>query len=225
MDRTQREFSLTDRMIGGDVCIGCGETHAMRRIADVAVALQREYPEIRYHLYSGNASDVSERLDKGLLDFGVLIEPEDMRKYDSLRVPGRETWGVLMRDDCELAKKDAVAPADLIGLPLLVSQRSLVEDRLSGWLGRDFQGLNVAATYNLVFNAGLMVEAGMGYALCIDHLVNTMAHSGLCFRPLQPKLESSLYVMWKKYQVFTPAAELFLRRLQEAFAGAPEEQQ
>ncbi|HIS86236.1 MAG TPA: LysR family transcriptional regulator [Candidatus Faecivicinus avistercoris] len=217
MDRTREEFENLDEDISGDVCIGSGETHAMRALARVAIDVRREHPGVRYHLFSGNADDVTERLDRGLLDFGVVIDPADLHKYDFLRIPGSDSWGLLMPADHPLAAKEAVTPGDLDGVPLLVSRQSMVAGDLARWLGGDFDRLEIAATYNLVFNAAIMVEQGMGCALTLDHLVGSMDVGGLCFRPLAPKVESGLNLVWKKYQVFSPAAEAFLRGVREAF--------
>ena len=217
MDRTREEFENLDEDISGDVCIGSGETHAMRALARVAIDVRREHPGVRYHLFSGNADDVTERLDRGLLDFGVVIDPADLHKYDFLRIPGSDSWGLLMPADHPLAAKESVSPGDLDGVPLLVSRQSMVAGDLARWLGGDFDRLEIAATYNLVFNAAIMVEQGMGCALTLDHLVGSMDVGGLCFRPLAPKVESGLNLVWKKYQVFLPAAEAFLRGVREAF--------
>ncbi len=217
MDRTREEFENLDEDISGDVCIGSGETHAMRALARVAIDVRQEHPGVRYHLFSGNADDVTERLDRGLLDFGVVIDPADLHKYDFLRIPGSDSWGLLMPADHPLAAKEAVTPGDLDGVPLLVSRQSMVAGDLARWLGGDFDRLEIAATYNLVFNAAIMVEQGMGCALTLDHLVGSMDVGGLCFRPLAPKVESGLNLVWKKYQVFSPAAEAFLRGVREAF--------
>lgn len=216
--KTEAEITATTEIVSGDIYIGGGETDAMRLIARVAKDLQRDYPQIRYHLFSGNADDVTERLDKGLLDFGILIEPANLSKYDCLHIPALDVWGVLMRKDSPLAFRDVVTPEDLLELPLITSSQSMASKQISSWFGRDTESLNTVATYNLVYNASLMVEEGLGYALCLDQLVNTTGSSALCFRPLQPKLNASLDVVWKKYQIFSKAAELFLDRLREAFS-------
>lgn len=217
VDRTRAEFENPDEEIAGDVCIGSGETHAMRALARVAIDVRREHPGIRYNLYSGNADDVIERLDKGLLDFGVLIDPADVRKYDCLRIPGSDVWGLLMPDGHPLAQKASIAPEDLEGVPLLVSRQTMASGDLARWMGRELERLEIAATYNLVFNAAIMVEQGMGCALALDHLVGAMDVGGLRFRPLSPKVEVGLKLVWKKYQVFSPAAEAFLRGVRAAF--------
>lgn len=215
VQKTETEITASDEIISGDIYIGGGETDAMRIIAKTAKKLQQEYPELRYHLFSGNADDVTERLDKGLLDFGVLIEPADIRKYDYIRLPVTDIWGVLMKKDSPLSSKNKIEPKDLLDLPLICSRQTMVRNEISGWLGKDFEKLNVVATYNLVYNASLMVEEGVGYALSLDKLVNTTGNSNLCFKPLEPKMEVGLDIVWKKYQIFSKVTQKFIDRLQK----------
>lgn len=214
-DKTMSEFDTSQDFISGDVYIGGGETNAMRLIAKISKKLQAQYPLIRYHLFSGNADDVAERLDKGLLDFGLFIEPANMERYNYLRLPDTDTWGLLMRKDSPLADKESIRTEDLENLPLIVSRQSMVGNELAGWSGRDFDNLNIVATYNLIYNASLMVDEGFGYALCLDRLVFSADNNNFCFRPLEPGLEAHLSIAWKKYQVFSKAAEKFLEALQE----------
>lgn len=213
-DKTISELDASHDVVSGDVYIGGGETNAMRLIARVSKKLQSQYPLIRYHLYSGNADDVAERLDKGLLDFGLFIGTTNMERYNYLRLPDTDTWGLLMREDSPLAGKESIRSEDLENIPLIVSRQSMVHNELSGWSGRDFDKLNIVATYNLVYNASLMVDEGFGYALCLDRLVYSADNNNFCFRPLEPRLETHLDIAWKKYQVFSKAAEKFLEALQ-----------
>ena len=208
--------------VEGDVYIGGGETRGLHLIAEAAKDLQKDCPGIRYHLYSGNAQDVTERLDKGLLDFGLLIQPFDAADYESLTIPEMDTWGVVMRKDSPLAKQEAVRKKDLLDKPLIFSRQAMDEgenNEYRRWFGEDYDRLNVVTTFNLLFNAAIMVEAGMGYALTIGRLADTSAESALCFRPLEPKLEAGLCLVWKRYQVFSDAAETFLKKLRSSFAG------
>ena len=214
-DKTMSEFDTSQDIVSGDIYIGGGETNAMRLIARVGKKLQTQYPLIRYHLFSGNADDVAERLDKGLLDFGLFIEPANLERYNYLRLPDTDTWGLLMRKDSPLADKESIRTEDLENLPLIVSRQSMVGNELAGWSGRDFDKLNIVATYNLIYNASLMVDEGFGYALCLDRLVFSADNNNFCFRPLEPKLEAHLSIAWKKYQVFSKASEKFLKTLQE----------
>ncbi len=218
-DKTRAEFDAAEEIISGDIYIGGGETEAMRLIARAAKKLQDSYPHIKYHLFSGNADDVAERLDKGLLDFGVFIEPANMEKYDYLRLPVTDTWGLLMRKDSPLASLNNIEVKNLKEIPLIVSRQSMTSNEFSGWGRFDFNQLNIVATYNLVYNASLLVAEGLGYALCLDRLVDTTDSSELCFRPLKPHLEARLNLVWKKYQIFSKAGEKFLEKLQEEFHG------
>ena len=218
-DRTQAEFALHSAAVAGDVSIGAGETEGMRILARVASDLRVSHPQISFHLYSGNAEDVIERLDKGLLDFGVLIGPANLAKYDCLRLPACDTWGVLMRRDSPLAARESVSPQDLWDAPLLVSQQSIHHGEFSSWLGRDVRSMTVAATYTRIYNAALMVEAGMGYALALAGLVHADVDGPLCFRPLRPRLEGQLHMVWKRGVVFSRAPELFLRELRAKIAA------
>ena len=222
VDKTESEFRSLETTISGDVYIGSGETQAVRQIAGIIQRLQQDYPAIHYHMHSGNAQDITDRLDNGLLDFGLLIQPADITKYDSLVLPAKDVWGVIMRKDSPLAAKPFVQKEDLRTVPLLCSRQAILSQRhgnaFASWFGSEFEKLNIVCTYNLIYNAAIMVEEGIGYAVTLDNLANTSANSALCFRPLSPKLESGLNMVWKKYQVFSPAAEIFLQRLQEAFA-------
>ena len=221
VEKTEADFRAIKDIVGGDIYIGCGETDSMRHIAHVMKELQNQYPEIKFHIYSGNAEDVTEKLDRGLLDFGILIQPIDLSKYDNITLPDKDVWGVIARKDSPIAKKQAVTLRDLTGVPLLasrqMSRKYSADSGFLDWFGEEFEKLNITATYNLVYNAAIMVDAGMGYAVTLDKLVNTTGNSNLCFKPLSPKLESGLDIVWKKYQVFSPAAKLFLDRLREKF--------
>ena len=221
VDKTEAEFKTMEDSIAGDIYIGGGETEAIKLIAEVISELRENYPNIHYHLYSGNAFDVTERIDCGLLDFGILIQPADISKYDYIHIPAKDTWGVVMRKDSHLAEKKFVTKYDLLKLPLICS-RQAVSDSSTGnefadWFGRDFKKLDIVTTFNLIYNAAIMVEAGIGYAITIDKIANTTVGSNLCFRPLEPKLNSDLDIIWKKHQVFSSAAELFLKRIMTHF--------
>ncbi|MCR4643860.1 MAG: LysR family transcriptional regulator [Oscillospiraceae bacterium] len=223
VDKTSAEFLSMDKPLAGDIYIGGGETLAVSLIADLIAELRKEFPDIRYHLYSGNEADVTERLDRGLLDFGILVQPADLTKYDCIHLPAEDIWGVVMRKDDPLAQKKKITRADLLDLPLIMSRQVLVTKSKGNdfidWFGEDFDKLNIVTTFNLMYNAALMVKAGVGYAVSIDGIVNTDSESDLCFRPLMPKMTSGLDLIWKKYQAFSPAAEMFLERLQERFIG------
>lgn len=218
VDKTEAEFRSIKDIISGDIYIGGGETESIKYIAEIIKSLQSEYPNIKYHIYSGNAEDVTERLDKGLLDFGVLIQPKDLSKYDYVTLPSKDVWGVIMRKDSPLANKNEIKINDLLSLPLICSRQNInnfTQNEYFNWFGDNLKKLNIVATYNLIYNASLMVEAGIGYAIGLDKLVNISNESSLCFRPLSPKLESGLDIVWKKNQIFSPAAKLFLEKIKK----------
>lgn len=220
VDRTQQEIMRSDDTVSGDIYIGTGETDGVRQIARTANQLQEAYPGIRFHIVSGDAVDVCEQLDKGLLDFGVLLGDIDKMKYHYMELPMKDTWGVLMRRDSPLAQQNTVSPRDLWDKPLILSRQVDNKSGLYRWLRKEPSELRTVATYNLIYNASLMVDEGMGYAFTLDKLVNTTG-SQLCFRPLHPKLELGMYLVWKKSQIFSKAAELFLQHLQEYLLVPP----
>ncbi|WP_455683659.1 LysR family transcriptional regulator [Thomasclavelia sp.] len=223
VDKTEAEFNSMESTVSGDIYIGGGETDAIKLVAQIAKDLRTSYPGIHYHLHSGNSEDVTERLDKGLLDFGILIQPADISKYDYINIPAQDTWGVIMRRDSPLAEKEAIKKEDLLNVPLLCSRQAISKDRRNNefidWFGKDFDRLDIVTTFNLVYNAAIMVEKGLGYAVTIDKIANTTESSNLCFRPLEPRLYSGLNIIWKKYQVFSAPAELFLNKLRENFGS------
>ena len=212
---TESEISLSNEVVAGDVYIGTGESDLIRIFARAAKRIQEKYPDIHYHILSGNASFVQEHLDRGLIDFGVVYSPEDTSIYSTIKIPVHDTWGVLMRRDSPLAKKDAVQPQDLLDKPLILSAQKADAWPMSNWFGQDISKLNVVATYNLVFNASLLVEEGLGYAVCFDKLINVSGDSNLCFRPLSPTIEAKASIIWKRYQVLSKAAECFLNELKQ----------
>lgn len=210
--RTEKEVMQSNDIVGGDIYIGTGETDAMRQIAQTATRFGKRYPDVYFHVVSGDAMDVCERLDKGLLDFGILLGDIDKTKYQYMELPMKDVWGILMQRSSPLAQKDAIAPQDLWDKPLILSRQVGNKGGLYHWLGKDPSQLHTVATYNLIYNASLMVDEGMGYAFTLDKLINTTG-STLCYRPLNPRLELGMYLVWKKYQIFSKAAELFLQQL------------
>ena len=195
VDKTKANFNQTTDIISGEIYIGGGETDAMRFIAQTLKDIRQDHPAVQFHLYSGNADDITEKLDNGLLDFGIVIEPTDKQKYDFLQLPATDTWGVLMRKDSTLANQDFIQPVDLIDKPLLISRQTTVDNELTGWLGQDIKNLHITGTYNLLFNAALMVEENIGYAICLDKLINTSGNSVLCFKPFKPRLKANLNII------------------------------
>lgn len=215
VQKAEDEISLSAEVIAGDITVGAGETDGMRLLAKAMRALQEEYPLIRFHIVSGDRVNVAEELDRGLLDFGLLFGQVDVTKYEAVPLPYQDTWGVLMRKDAPLAKKEAITAEDLLGQPLLVSRQALQHNDFRSFFGSVYSKLNIVGTFNLIFNGSLMVDEDIGYALSLDKLINVTGNSNLCFRPLTPTVKSTPYLVWKKYQVFTKAAAKFLQTLQE----------
>lgn len=220
--KTETEFANTPDTISGEIFIGGGETLGMQFIANILNELHEDYPNIRYNIFSGNGNDVCEKLDNGLLDFGILIEPVDVDKYNYIKLPYYDTWGVLMKKDSPLTNLDIIKPKDIINLPLICSRQSLIKNRLSNWIGTDYENLDIVATYNLIFNAALMVKEGLGYALCVDNLIDTTANHDLCFRPVMNSEHSNLILVWKKYQVFSKPSEKFLEYVNKKITNSSE---
>ena len=216
LKKTESEFSNYTNDIAGEIFIGSGETHGMQFVAKTLKQLHKDFPNIRYNIFSGNGDDVCEKLDNGILDFGILIEPVDVKKYNYLKLPFYDTWGILIKKDCKLAKLDVIEPKDIVNMPLICSRQTLVKNGLSNWIGTDYENLNIVATYNLIFNAALMVSEGLGIALCFDKLINTTANKDLCFRPLANSENCNLILVWKKYQIFSKSSEKFLEYINKS---------
>lgn len=217
-EKTKIEISSVTDNISGDIYIGSAETKGISPIAEVIRELRQQFPEICFHFISGNPEEVKEKLDGGLLDFAIVIEPADISKYDFIRLPNIDTWGVLMCKDSPLAEKKCIKAADLENLPLIVSDQVMVENALAGWMGRRPQPLNVVATYNLLFNASILVREKVGYALCIDNIINTGEGTDFAFRPFEPQLKVGLHLVWKKHQELGKAAQKFLERTQNSLS-------
>lgn len=213
MDRTQSELRSDGDEVFGTVCIGGGESYAVGLIAKAAKEVSDMFPGIKFDFFSGDTDAVTEKLDKGLIDFGILIEPSNLEKYNSLRLPLTDKWGILMRKDSHLSEKEYITKEDLNGLPLLFSVHSFKKNNVTAWFCKDLDKLNVVATYNLIYNASLMVEQGMGYAVGLKGIINTSGDSILCFRPFFPILETHLDVAWKKNGELSKASKIFLERL------------
>ena len=207
-DKAARELHHCEESLTGEIAIGCGESVGMTFLSRHIRTFRALPPQVQFRIYSANADDVKERIEKGLLDMGLLTEPVDIGRYAFLRMSQKDRWGVLVPKEHPLAQKEGVTPADLTGLPLLMSSRELVRSELAAWFGAAYENIEVAATYNLVINAANMVKNGVGAALCFD-LDNIS--DALTFVPLLPELESGTVLAWKKEQVCSAAAAAFLR--------------
>lgn len=210
---SEQEFHTTPDTLAGEVRIGGGETPAMSLVANIISELQNTYPLMTFSLYSGNAVDVSERLETGRIDFGLFLGPTDLGRFESLPLPAQNAWGVLMRQDDPLAARERIAPEDLIGKPIILSQQA--GNEMSRWFKRDLEDLDVVATYNLLYNAALLARRGVGYVLGLEGIAATSPTSELAFRPLDPPLDADVSIGWKRYQSFSPAASVFLQSIRE----------
>ena len=213
--KAENEISMSDDVVAGDITVGAGETDGMRILAKAARAVQERYPLIHFHIASGDKVTVTEELDRGLIDFGLLFGQIDTAKYDSLRIPHNDTWGVIMRKDSDLAQKDCITANDLRDKPLIVSRQAFRNLDLRSFFANEYQSLNIVATYNLLYNGSIMVDEGIGYAISFDKLINVSGDSSLCYRPLSPEVVTSPHLVWKKHQIFTKAAGAFLNKLKE----------
>jgi len=222
VEKTEEEFSTTEESVRGTIYIVGGETHAFKTLAKTLYGLRQDYPNIHIKLFSGNAETVNERLDRESADFGLVIEPADITRYDYIRLPYVDRWGVLMRKDSPLASLEAIEPENLWDVPLINSQQALQGGQLSSWLKIDPEKLKLVASYNLLFNASLLVGAGVGYAICLDNIISTTGDTNLCFRPLKPSLESHVDLIWKKHQIFSKASKLFLERVRDECDSDPD---
>ena len=212
-DKTEKEFSREEGELSGVISVGCGETGSMHELSRQMREFRALYPLVQFEVFSAIADDIKERLDRGVLDLGLLLEPVDISKYDFVRMQGRERWGVLCREDSELAQKAAISPRDLLGEPLIMVKRESVRNELSSWFGPLYGELDVAATYNLIYNAAIMVKNGVGTAVSLMFESN---FDELCYRPLSPTLETGCVLVWKKQQSFASATAAFLKFIRNA---------
>lgn len=217
VDKTTDEFHSLDDIAGGEVRIGCAESYQIKYLARSIQKFKKKYPLLRYFLSSGNTEQVTERLDKGLFDFAVIVEPPDLSKYNYLEMPEANRWGVVMRKEDPLAKKEKIHVEDLFGLELITSQQAMQVD-IPRWCGEKADLLNLSGSINLFYNGSIFAKEGLGYLLTFEHLVENGPDNELCFRPFEPILETKMYIIWKKYQVFTPIAELLIEQIKADLA-------
>lgn len=214
-DKTVQELSHKEDVLSGEIAIGCGETKNMLFLSEQIKKFRQKYPLVQFSIHSAIADDIKERIEKGVLDIGLLMEPVDVGKYEFIRMPQKEKWGILIRKDSELAVKESINPKDLTNVPLIMVKRELVKSELASWFGDYYEGLQIAATYNLILNAASMVERGVSVALCFD--LGAAFYEDLCFIPLAPTLETGSVLVWKKNQTLGAATSQFMRYLKNAF--------
>ena len=219
-DKIEKEFLSLDDITGGELYLGLAESYQIRYLARELRGLKGLYPGLRYHITSGDTEQVTEKLDKGLLDFAVICDAPNTKKYESIPLPEGDTWGLILPADAPLAQKDAIRVDDLIGLPLFTSEQGWEGD-IRAWAGDRFGELHLEGSFRLAYNASMFVREGLGYQLSFRHLVDVSPESGLTFRPLFPALKTKLYLIWNRYQSFTPIAERFIAQVRRDFQ--PEE--
>ncbi len=218
-DKIEQDFSSLDDISGGDIYFGLAESFQIRYLAREVRAFKRICPNLRYHITSGDTEQVTEKLDKGLLDFAVICEEPDEKKYRFLRFPESDYFGAVFSPDSPLAGKDRITAEDLAGLPLFTSEQSWEND-IRPWAKETFPRLHLEGSFRLAYNGSLFAKEGLGVLLTLNNLIDTSPDSGLVFRPLSPLLEMRMYLIWSKYQSFTPIAEHFLKQIQTSFSVA-----
>ena len=213
-DQTLNEFRNKDQSISGEVRIGSAEGEAVRTLGQIMHRLKETYPDIVYHMYAGDTEALKEKLDQGFLDFLLICEEPDLHRYQAMTMPIDDEWGVVMKANDPLATRESLTLEDLTALPLIVSRQAMNQD-LAHLFGAAAHRLHIAATYDLAHNASLLAREGFGYLLTFDHLVDVGETSGLVFRPLFPRLRTRSHLIYRKYQIFSAAAEVFLNTLEE----------
>lgn len=216
IDKTISELSSLEEVITGDILIAAGETENISILANIAKSLNTRHPDIRYRLYSGDSEFVKDKLDKGLVDFGLVIGTVDIEKYDYIKLPVSDRWGIIMKDTDELAKYDRISSDMLRDKPLFLSHQSSDSSEIRSWFSDNNISPQIVGTYNLAYNASVFVKSGFGYMLVLDNILNTTISSGLAFRPIIPAMKADMYFIWKKNQVFGKAASAFLDEMKNS---------
>ncbi len=215
-EKTKVELSGSNGELAGEIAIGCGETRNMDFLSARIADFREKYPRVRFSIYTANADDIKERIEKGLLDLGLMMEPVDIRKYEFVRMPVREQWAVMVKEDSPLAEKKFITPKDLVGFPLIFVHRQSIKDTFAGWFGKYYDNLEIAATYNLVRNAVNMVQNGVGSAFCY---VLDDVFPGIRIIPLAPKLDVGAVLAWKKEQPASAASVKFIDEVKKCISG------
>ena len=218
MDKTCRDIADQNDLVGGTVSIGCVESCVSRMLPEALEKYSALHPKVSYEIYSADGDDIREKLDRGELDFGILLEPVEAAKYDYLRLPYWETWGIVMRKDDLLAEKNAIGKEEVLSIPLILPRREIVQDNIAGWFEVERNRLNIFAGHNLLNNAALLVEAGLGYAVCVGGAFEIRGGENLCFVPFTPERNTGHVMTWKKNRVFHSAASQFRDYIRENIA-------
>ena len=215
--KTKNELQSTADHIGGDLTIASGEREALQAMIQLASSMRQDYPKIRWHFFMGDAVGIAERMEHGIIDFAIFLEPVDVMKYEYLHLPMTMTWGILLRKSSPLAAKDAITADDMAGLPLILPERMDLRRQAVSWLDQDLEHLPVVATYNLIHLTLPLVRAGFGYAIVLDKLVDSSREDSLCFRPITPDMTVQMCLAWKKYRPLSKQSQIFLDRVRKLF--------
>lgn len=219
VDKTERELTEQDEAVEGVVSIGCGDLGTVRLLAQIIQSFHARYPAVTFDLYTATADHVKDRMERGLTDIGLLLEPINMEKYDFIRLHQKEQWVVVMPPDSPLAKQSHVTAADLKGLPLILPQRQNVQSELASWFGDDFNDLDILFTSNLPSNISVMVHYQLGYAVIIQGSISFWDPQKITCRPLYPELSASSVLAWKRQQPFGLAASKFIEHVKSSLAS------
>lgn len=215
-DRTKREFLQKKTELAGEITVGSGEFLSTGALAGLMTEFRKKHPLVQFRIYSGNADNIQDYIGRGHLDLGVIGEPVDIRKYEFVSMPVKECWGILVQKDSGLAQKEEIRPEDLLGTPLITSSRDF-HSELADWFGDLYDRMEIAATGNLLYNEAMLVESGMGAALCIR--LNSV-YENLRFIPLAPAVETRTALIWKKDSIFSPATAAFIDAAREYLKDA-----
>lgn len=213
VDKTENELAEPDEPISGTISLGSGETASVRLLAAAIKSFQKQYPHVQFDLTTGSADRIRDQMEKGLLDFGLLLEPVDMEKYDYIRLPVTERWVVLFPCDDDLSEKETVRRDDLKDRPLILPVRTAIRNELENWFQSSFDNLNIVCTSNLSTNSAVMVNEGIGYSLVIEGSIPSWDTQKIEFRPLEPELSATSVIAWKRGKPVSPAAQKFLNHL------------
>lgn len=214
-DKLEHTFSDKKDIICGTVRIGATEAVGGRTLAVCMKEFREKYPGVQFELYNGMADNIKEMIEHGLLDLGLVMEPIDTAKFEYVRMPQKETWGILVRRDHQLAKKETVTAEDIKQYPLIMPGRENAKEQILHWMQCEERHLDIPAYYNILSNAALLVEAGMGCAVCLDGALSIHADPELCFRQIHPAHVTRSVILWKKNHLFSQAASLFVQTIQE----------
>ena len=212
-DRLEKSFVERQNDIGGMVVIGASEAVGSQTLARLIKGFSEKYPSVQFTLYNETVDNVRDRLDKGLVDIGLLLEPIDVTKYDYVRLSQQDTWGLLMRDDHPLAEKQSLVAEDVAPYPLILPLRDSIRAELINWLGREEEELKIPLFYTLLSNAALMVAEGLGCAFCMDGALALRSDPRLRFIPLEPRRMTHSVLVWKKNNLFSAATSLFIQEI------------